>query len=231
MSETAPKLKALMVLFPGFNTLDMNGPFEVLARAGLFEMVTAAENEITRSAEGVQVKRDIALDVELMANVDEYDVLIVPGGPGPQVRAQLGQDGGPFMNLICSFEILGPRASASHPRLLLSICTGALFLGSVGVFNGLHCTTHWAYYEELTGFNVESATRAVAATPGKVLAARFVDAGVNSSGVRIVSAGGVSCGIDAGLHVVKVFAGEAAAREVAEGLDYAWRKTDGVVLG
>lgn len=56
MSETAVKLKALTVLFPGFNTLDMNGPFEVLARAGLFEMVTAAENEITRSAEGVQVK-------------------------------------------------------------------------------------------------------------------------------------------------------------------------------
>lgn len=67
--------------------------------------------------------------------------------------------------------------------------------------------------------------------PGKVLAARFVDAGVNGSGVRVVSAGGVSCGIDAGLHVVKVFAGEVAAREVAEGLDYAWRKTDGVVLG
>ncbi|KAL8386903.1 hypothetical protein RB595_010306 [Gaeumannomyces hyphopodioides] len=226
----APKLKALMVLFPGFNTLDMNGPFEVLSRGDLFEMVTAAESDITRSSEGVQVKRDVALDAALTGKLDEYDVLVVPGGPGPQVRAQAEQDKDPFMSLINKFADLGPRPSASHPRLLLSVCTGALFLGTLGVFNDLHCTTHWAYYEELARLN-EAPAVAAASAAGKVLPARFVDAGVNGSGVRVVSAGGVSCGIDAGLHVVKVFAGEAAAKEAAEGLDYAWRKTDGVVLG
>ncbi|EJT70988.1 hypothetical protein GGTG_12009 [Gaeumannomyces tritici R3-111a-1] len=233
----ALKHKALMVLFPGFNTLDMNGPFEVLTRGDLFEVVTAAESDITRSSEGVQVKRDVPLDDALIDKLHEFDVLVVPGGPGSQVMAQADADKSSFLPLIDKFAGIGPRPSASHPRLLLSVCTGALFLGKLGAFNGMHCTTHWAYYKELARLNEESAAAAAAAggspseAAGKVLPARFVDAGVNGRGVRVVSSGGVSCGIDAALHVVRVFAGEAAAREAAEGLDYAWRKTDGVVLG
>jgi putative intracellular protease/amidase len=49
----------LLVLFPGFNTLDMNGPYEVLRKTkggDLFKITVAAESEITTSCEGVQVK-------------------------------------------------------------------------------------------------------------------------------------------------------------------------------
>jgi hypothetical protein len=49
----------LLVLFPGFNTLDMNGPYEVLAKPGggdVFKISVASETEITTSAEGVHVK-------------------------------------------------------------------------------------------------------------------------------------------------------------------------------
>jgi transcriptional regulator GlxA family with amidase domain len=62
------------------------------------------------------------------------------------------------------------------------------------------------------------------------VAARFVDSGVNSNGVRIISSGGVSCGIDASLYVVKLYAGEDVAKAVAQQLDYAWRKTEGFVV-
>jgi transcriptional regulator GlxA family with amidase domain len=64
-----------------------------------------------------------------------------------------------------------------------------------------------------------------------VLPARFVDSGINDSQVRIISSGGISCGIDASLHVVTLRAGEAEALDSAKLLDYAWRKTEGVVFG
>jgi len=58
-SPTPPKSNVLLVLFPGFNTLDMNGPYEVLQRsadASVFTVTVASETDITTSVEGVQVK-------------------------------------------------------------------------------------------------------------------------------------------------------------------------------
>lgn len=49
----------LVVIFPGFNTLDMNGPYEILKMAGngkIFTLTIASETEITTSSEGIQVK-------------------------------------------------------------------------------------------------------------------------------------------------------------------------------
>lgn len=98
----------------------------------------------------------------------------------------------------------------------------------MGVFNNLNCTTHWASYDRLKQANI--AGQCEGQQVGKVLAARFVDAGLNEAGVRIVSAGGVSSGIDGSLHVVKLYAGEEAAKTAAMNMDYAWRKTEGVVF-
>lgn len=67
--------------------------------------------------------------------------------------------------------------------------------------------------------------------PGTVIKARFVDSGLNDSNIRIISAGGISCGIDASLYLVKLLVGEEEAISTAEILDYAYRKTEGVVIG
>jgi len=51
--------RILLILFPGFNTLDMNGPYEVLRKTkggDLFKITVASEIEITTSCEGVHVK-------------------------------------------------------------------------------------------------------------------------------------------------------------------------------
>lgn len=114
--------------------------------------------------------------------------------------------------------------------LISSICTGALFLGSLGIFNSKFCTTHWLAYDELKE-RVDSAASASGEKPGRVIKARFVDSGVNESMVRVISAGGISCGIDASLYLVKLLVGEEEAISTAELLDYAYRKTDGVVIG
>lgn len=99
----------------------------------------------------------------------------------------------------------------------------------MGIFSGKYCTTHWDFYEPL-----KMAMQKVAAKSGgpvgTVLPARFVDSGKNQSGVNIISAGGISCGIDASLHVVKKYVSEEEALETANLLDYAWRKTEGVTF-
>lgn len=110
-----------------------------------------------------------------------------------------------------------------------TICTGAAFAATAGVFNNLHCTTHWADYETVKSVNATVAA-STGQTPGKLVASRFVDAGLNHAGVRIISAGGVSCGIDAALHVINIFVGEEQAKIAADRMDYAWQKTRGTIF-
>lgn len=114
-------------------------------------------------------------------------------------------------------------------RRTRSICTGALFLGSLGVFDGKFCTTHWFAYDDLKE-RVKSAASASGGQPGRVIKTRFVDSGLNESQVRIISSGGISCGIDASLYLVKLLVGEEEAISTAEILDYSYRKTEGVVI-
>lgn len=97
------------------------------------------------------------------------------------------------------------------------------------MFNDLLCTTHWLSYEGLKK-RVQAAAAGTCHKPGTVVAARFVDAGVNAEGVHIISSGGVSCGMDASLYVVKLKSGEKAAKDVAALIDYGWRQTEGFVV-
>ncbi|KAL1855258.1 hypothetical protein Daus18300_011164 [Diaporthe australafricana] len=230
------KLEVLLALFPGFNTLDMNGPFDVLTKSGTstsFNVQVASESTdrcgITKSGEGVKVQHDIPLDDALIASLDGYDVLIVPGGSVDAVTKQAKQLDSTFMRLITAFSKLPPR-SAKHPRVLLSICTGALFLGTLGIFDGKFCTTHWAAYDDLKERVKSAASLSSGGRPGRVIAARFVDSGLNKSKVRTISSGGISCGIDASLYLVKLLVGEDEAISTAELLDYAYRKTEGVIF-
>ncbi|KAK0619512.1 DJ-1 PfpI family protein [Immersiella caudata] len=221
----------LLILFPGFNTLDMNGPYEILQKANdgnAFRITVASETDLTTAQEGAIVKRDIPLDDDLIANLHDYDILVVPGGTGDPVAAQAAKVDGPFMRLIAAYPKLG-CSSAADRKILLSICTGAIFLGTMGVFNDRLCTTHWLSYEELKK-RVQAAAAKTGHKPGTVVAARFVDSGVNAEGVHIISSGGVSCGMDASLYVIKLKFGEPAAKRVAELIDYAWRKTEGFVV-
>lgn len=123
---------------------------------------------------------------------------------------------------VCELKQLTERTS--------SICTASLLLGTLGIFNnGRYCTTHWGSYDQLKERVAEAVIR-TKQKAGAVIPARFVDSGVNSNGVRIISSGGISSGIDASLHVVRLLCGEQEAINTAGLLDYAWHKTNGVVF-
>ncbi len=83
-----------------------------------------------------------------------------------------------------------------------AVCTGTLILGAAGLLNGLKATTHWNYRERLAEFGA------------KAVSERVVREG------KIVTAAGVSAGIDMALHLVQWMAGDKAAQAIQLGIEY-----------
>jgi putative intracellular protease/amidase len=127
---------------------------------------------------------------ESLADTPEPAIVCVPGGPG--TRALLGDNA------------LVDWLRAVHPRTqwTTSVCTGSLLLGAAGVLTGLPATTHWAAMEILASLG---------ATP---VAERVVIAG------KVVTAAGVSAGIDMALTLAARIAGDDVAQAIQLGIEY-----------
>jgi cyclohexyl-isocyanide hydratase len=94
------------------------------------------------------------------------------------------------------------RRLAATARYVTAVCTGAFVHGVAGLLKGRRATTHWAYTELL---------RLVGATYEK---ARIVMDG------NLITAGGVTAGVDFGLDVVAEIAGQATAQSIQLGIEY-----------
>ena len=94
------------------------------------------------------------------------------------------------------------RRQASGAKFVTSVCTGAFVLGAAGLLKGCHATTHWAYTDllPLVGAIHE---------PGRVV-----------KDGNVITAGGVTSGIDFGLAVVAELAGETTAQTVQLSIEY-----------
>ena len=88
-------------------------------------------------------------------------------------------------------------------RWITSVCTGALVLGAAGLLRGYRATTHWTALDQLALFGAEPA-------PGRVVIDR-----------NRVTGGGVTAGIDFGLVLAAMIAGEEHAMRAELGLEYA----------
>ena len=120
----------------------------------------------------------------------DLDVICVPGGFG-------------VVEAIGDQETVGfVRRQAAGARYITSVCTGAFVLGAAGLLKGRRATTHWAYTDLLP---------MVGATYEK---ARVVKDG------NIVTAGGVTSGIDFGLSMVAEIAGTAVAQSIQLSIEY-----------
>ncbi len=126
-----------------------------------------------------------------IAEAGLFDVLLVPGGHGQQA-------------LMHDEEVLElVRKHVHGDRLLFSVCTGALLCGAAGVLMERHVTTHWS-------------TRHLMRYYGAVLA----DARVVVDG-NLISAAGVTAGLDGALVLVALLRGDAAAQEIQLAIEYA----------
>jgi cyclohexyl-isocyanide hydratase len=126
-----------------------------------------------------------------VAKAGMFDVLLVPGGYGQQV-------------LMHDEEVLQfIRKHVESDRLLFSVCTGALLCGAAGVLTGRQVTTHWSARHLMSYY-------------GAVL----VNARVVVDG-NLISAAGVTAGLDAALVLVSLLRGDAAAQEIQLAIEYA----------
>jgi len=93
---------------------------------------------------------------------------------------------------------------AAHPgtTFTTSVCTGSLVLGAAGVLDGLDATTHWSAYDALASFGA------------KPTGTRVVRQG------KVITAAGVSAGIDMALTLAAAIAGDEVAQAIQLGIEY-----------
>lgn len=194
-------LRVAILLFDDVEVLDFAGPFEVFAVARTAHGEPAFDVTTVALRPGPVVARH-ELSVLPGATPDtlgQVDILVVPGGLG--ARREL--DNPAMLDFI--------RGTSAAAGLTLSVCTGAMLLGAAGLLEGQWATTHWAAMEEL---------RALESGAELQPEARVVDNGA------LVTAAGVSAGIDAALHVVGRLHGEGVARTAARYMQYDWPTTE-----
>jgi transcriptional regulator GlxA family with amidase domain len=122
----------------------------------------------------------------------EPDVIVFPGGVG--TRALETDDR--------VLEWL--RRAHTGTRFTTSVCTGSIVLGAAGLLRGLSATTHWSCYPELAAHGAEP-------TPQRVV--EHIDR-------RIITAAGVSSGIDMALRLTELLADRTAAQAAQLMIEY-----------
>ena len=127
------------------------------------------------------------------ATTPPLEVLIYPGGMG--TRAHL-QD---------AAQLDWVRTQRENTALLTSVCTGSLVYAAAGLLTGRPATTHWGSLDLLAQIDPTIEVRTEE---------RFIDDG------NVITAAGVSAGIDMALHLVARLAGADRAREVRRGIQY-----------
>ncbi|KAJ5834941.1 DJ-1 domain InhA-type [Penicillium robsamsonii] len=221
--------RALVVIFPGFNILDVGGPVSVLYNS-YFSVSYAAKDELTTSQENATVKRDISL-AEAKLQLSDYEILIVPGSRPFNILPHVESEQGQLSELV---EFISSFASMNHESVrkhtILAICIGSYLLAFAGVLDGLTATTHRLarpglrnavrrYADHTTG---AEGARIVPEDPSELIP--YLDAGRNQFGVRIITAGPSLNGVDAALHFVSLSSSRSIAAEVGDLVGHSWKE-------
>jgi putative intracellular protease/amidase len=125
-----------------------------------------------------------------LADVSEPEILVVPGGFGTRPL----MDHEPVIDWI--------RSAHEASTWTTSVCTGSLLLGAAGVLRGLKATCHWLELERLRELGAEPTIE------------RVVEQG------KVITAAGVSSGIDMALRLAAHVAGEDIAQAIQLGIEY-----------
>jgi putative intracellular protease/amidase len=125
-----------------------------------------------------------------LSDLPEPDVLMVPGGTGTDTAVE------------DEALVAWIRAAHETSTWTTSVCTGSLLLGAAGVLDGLEATTHWIDMPELEQYG-----------------ARPVEHRVVEQG-KVITAAGVSSGIDMALTLAAHIAGEEVAKAIQLGIEY-----------
>jgi len=185
--------------FAGMTLLDLVGPLDALSRivsmgfdsTANVEVVALTKPDEDATVFDVSVWQGFGLEARASRYRPALDVFDVLVVPGGPGTRQLVKDD----------DLLDYLRSFPENRLIASVCTGALLLGAAGRLDGKRATTHATALDDLAKYNVT------------VMKERVVDEG------QIVTAGGVTAGIDLGIHLVRRLAGEGVAVAIAKQME------------
>ncbi len=189
-------MRIAIVLFDGAEELDFAGPWEVLAYWA--QQVAEAEVEVVTVAASLDpitaAKGLRVLPDRTWDDVGAIDVLVMPGGKGTRP-------------LITPHEPLHERLRdlSDAGTLMTSVCTGSLVFAAAGLLKDRPATTHYDSLDLMRWLDSSIDLRPDA---------RYVDDG------NVVTAAGVSAGIDMALHLVIRLDSEDAARQVKREIQY-----------
>ncbi len=184
-----------IVVFEGFDALDVVAPWEVFARAATID--PAFDVAVVRVDGPPVVSAANGLQLHVVDELGTPDALFVPGGSwvdGTDTGVPREIRRGTLPRIIADLS--------TSVQWVASVCTGALLLGEAGILRNRNATTNPAALEELSQY-------------GAVIRRnRVVDDG------NVVTAGAVTSGIDLALWLVQRELGETVAGSVARALAY-----------
>ncbi len=185
-----------IMVFSDVEVLDFAGPYEVFAAAahripGL-QVLTVGPAERVRCRGGLVVVPDWKPGEDAGRHT-HWDVVIVPGGPGARH---------PSAERDWAVRFVADQWSAG--ATVASVCTGLYILAEAGIAAGRPVTTHFRAVDDVARMY-----------PGlEVVRERVVDSG------RLLTAGGVACGVDLALHLVARTWGTDLAGVLAENMEW-----------
>jgi transcriptional regulator GlxA family with amidase domain len=179
-------MKIAILIFDKLAAQDAVGPYEVMRNVPEWdvELVAREKGEI-RAEGGLGLIADRSI-----AEVEEADIVLVPGGLGN--RPMLEDE-----------EVLGwLRRIDGTTKWTTSVCTGSLVLGAAGLLEGRRATGNWLALEPLREYGADP------------VGGRYVEDG------KVITAAGVTAGIDMALHLVAQEVGPEIAQAVQLGIEY-----------
>jgi transcriptional regulator GlxA family with amidase domain len=190
-------VNAEILLFEGFDELDAIGPYEVIRAAGAIGGSADATLVTLEDVAGVEANHGARVRPHGRLGETSPDVLVVPGG-GWNDRSTAGAwteyERGVVPDAVADLHVEGVTVAA--------VCTGGMLVAEAGLLDGRPATTHHGALEDLR------------ATAADVREKRVVDDG------DVLTAGGVTSGIDLALHLVDRECGGDVADRVAAELEY-----------
>ena len=180
-----------VLLFPKVEELDFVGPFEVLSYINKLIPASTKVMLIAESPDPVEAYNGMKIIPDItMASCPQLDIFVVPGGKGRYAA----------MKNSAIKEFI--QQQAQKAKYITSVCTGAFLLAEAGLLTGKKATTYHTAFAELAAYSVE-------VLPQKVVREN-----------NIITAAGVSSGIELGLYILKEEFGAAVAQEAADNIEY-----------
>lgn len=196
------KRHVAILIFDDVEILDFAGPFEVFAvtnELNGFEIFHTFT--VAETPGSIRARNGLKVIPDFtLETAPAPHLLVVPGGAGTR----------PLLRKPAVLEWIRQRARKAE--VVASVCTGALVLAQAGLLHNLCATTHHENFAELA---------ALAPNTDVIEGVRFTDNG------RILTAAGISAGIDLSLHLVARLHGAETAQRTAAYMEYHWTNDGG----